>query len=352
MPSFRPPRAVRPALWLLLGLVGVDALVALGRDRWDRHSPDDYSERVNGCRAVPRDLVIVGGSPVSEGLDPAAFDGLPWRGQPITAGYSLGLPGGTMTDFLFAIRAGTASHPPPRLVIYGAAPTDLNDARNEPHGPYSVWAWSDWADVWATRPDAREWATRRFLEGRLRRGWALWRYRHGVRTAAAVALDDAVPGAGGPTALEGRTGLAYSQALRGGRGYAPAKHYADTSYAESKRANKPPAPFDFLDKYRAGSHAKYLDKLADWCDAAGADLVVVSMPVTADLDARYPAQVSEGRRVLRAFADRRGVPVLDASRAAVGLGDDDFADVIHLNRGGCAKLSAWVRARVSGVSRP
>ena len=35
--------------------------------------PDDYAARVANCRRNPLDLVIIGGSPVSEGIDPAVL---------------------------------------------------------------------------------------------------------------------------------------------------------------------------------------------------------------------------------------------------------------------------------------
>lgn len=348
-----PRRVLRPVLYLLLGLAAVDAVVVLNRDVWERHSPDDYAERITGCRQRGHDLIIVGGSPVSEGFDPAAFDGLVWRGQAITDGYSIGLPGGTATDFYFALRAATTGQTPPRLVIYGVTATDLNDARNEPHGPYSVWTWADYVDSLATRPDSREWATRRFLEGRVRRGWALFRYRHGIKMAAAHAAESVAPGLGGPAADEARKARAYSAALRTGRGYAPADFFIDTRYDESKAAGKKPAPFDFLNKYRTGSHARYVLKIADWCAAHGTDLVLVDMPVTANLETKYPAALAEYRQLMAALLAERPLPVVRATRDKLGLTDADFADIIHLNGAGASKFSAWVRRELDGLgARP
>ena len=348
----RLPARIRPAAWVLAALAVLDLAVVANRDAWDRHSPDDYAERVAGCAAAPRDVVFLGGSPVSEGFDPTAFAGLTWAGSAVASAYNLGLPGGTLTDAYFALKAGTSGQPPPRLAVYGFAPTDLNDARNEPHGPYAVWTAADWADSFATRPDSREWATRHFCEGRLRRGWALFRYRHGVRLAAALAADEAYPGLGGPAAAEARVNLAYSAALRAGTGYAPAAGYARTRYDESKAAGKKPAPFDFLQKYRTGSHAKYLAKLADRCAAGGTTLVVVRMPVTADFQAKYAAETRAAEAELAAFVAASGVRVIDAGRGRVGLTDADFADIIHLNTGGAAELSAWVRGELAKAGGP
>ena len=337
------PPPLRPALWLFAGLLVIDLGVRATRGTWERYSPDDYAERIDGCASQPRDLIFLGGSPVSEGFDPEPFRGLDWRGEPVESPYSVGLPGGTATDFFFALRHATEGQPPPRLVIYGAAVTEWNDDRNEPHGAYSLWDWGDYRDVLSRRPEAWNWATRRFLEGRLRDCWAAFRERHAIRAAAALAIDDAIPGAGGEAADEAHKSLAYSDALRAGDGYAPADFYAEADYAESKRLNKPAAPFDFLEKYRTGGHFKYVARTRDWCRARGCDFVVVEMPVTADLEARFPNQVAQGRGLMARLRAEPGVRFVPATRGEVGLTDHDFADLIHLNRGGAAKLSRYVR---------
>ena len=47
-----------------------------------------------------------------------------------------------------------------------------------------------------------------------------------------------------------------------------------------------------------------------------------------------------------------GVTVLLADRATLGLTDADFADIIHLNRAGARKLSAWTRDAVNALPAP
>ncbi len=351
MPRPRVPPALKPALTLLACLAALDLAARPLVPVWERHSPDDYAERLAGAARAPRDLLFVGGSPVSEGLDPAAFAGTPWRGAPITSPYSLGLPGGTATDFAFALRSTVeATGAPPRLVVYGAAPTDLNDARNEPHGAYSLWGTRDWLDCWHTRPDSRSWATRRFSEGQVRQLSAVWTHRHGIRMSAAAALERLSPGAAGPAGVEMRKNLAYSDALRSGLGYAPAAHYVSARYDLDKLAGKPPAPFGFLDKYRAGGHAQYLDRMAEWCAGWGGAFVVVRMPVTTDLEAKYPAELALFEAEFARFrAAYPAVRVLDAARPTVGLTDADFGDIIHLNGVGCGKLSRFVRAELEAL---
>ena len=105
-----------------------------------------------------------------------------------------------------------------------------------------------------------------------------------------------------------------------------------------------PQRFPFLENYRTGSHLKYLYMLIDWCAAGGTELILLDVPVTADLEARYPAAFAEYRGRLTELERDRGVTVLRPTRAAAGLTDAEFGDVIHLNRAGAARLSA-VRSR-------
>ena len=357
MPHQPPPaesrrRRFRPLLLLVLGLVLVDLVVLRFRDLWERYSPDDYAARVEGCATRPRDFVLAGGSPVAEGLDPDVVAGVRWKGTELHDGYAIGLPGATTSEVYHAVRHSCPT--PPRLLVYGITASDLNDDRHEPHGPYSLMDWDDWA-AWArTQPASREWVTRKFLEGRARRLWAAYRYRHGVRMWAAAFADELSPGCCPESAREAKELRSYADALRSGNGYAPAAGFADARYDRRKAAGAKFPPFAFLNNYRTGDHLAYLHKLADWCAANGTDLVLLDMPVTADLDAKYPAAVSEYQTVLAGFAADRGIPVIRANREGLGFTDADFADIIHLNGHGAKKLSAWLRVRLAerGGARP
>ena len=197
-PAERPSRRrLRPVTLLAISLLALDLAVRHFAPVWERHSPDDYAARIDGCRARPRDFIVVGGSPVSEGFDPEAMAGLTWQGRPLSDGYAVGLPGATTTDIYHALRH--AAPVAPKLVIYGLSPTDLNDARNEPHGAYSIDTAADVADIWRTRPDVRSWTVKRYAEGWARSLWGVYRYRHGIRMAAALACNgrspDSCPGA-------------------------------------------------------------------------------------------------------------------------------------------------------------
>jgi hypothetical protein len=348
-PNESARRKLRTPALILLGLIGIDIAVRLTADTWARHSPDDYAERVDGCAARPRDFVLVGGSPVSEGLYPTfvAGSGFGWRGELLTDGYAVGLPGATTSDVYHAVLRTCPV--PPKLLVYGITASDINDARGEPHGPYSLMTWGDLREWMNVRPDAGSWAAKHFLQGRLTNAWAAYRYRHGVRMWATLRADAAFPGCCPEAIREAKELAAYSEALRSGEGYAPAAGFAKTRYDEVKRVGGTTPPFNFLDKYRTGSHLKYLHRMLDWAAERGTAVVLVDMPVTADLEARYPDAIAEYQARLAEVEAARGVKVLRASRDAVGLDDTHFADVIHLNAVGARMLSRWMQERLVEV---
>ena len=333
-----------PAL-VLLGLAAIDIGIRLSADTWTRHSPDDYAERVRGCASRPRDFVLVGGSPVSEGLIPSDIVGVPWRGEPLLDGYAVGLPGATTSETYHAVLRSCPT--PPKLLVYGITASDINDGRHEPHGAYSLMTPGDLHAWVTTRPESAEWVTRQYAYGRLNQIWASYQYRHGIRMWTALQADAVIPGCCPKATREAKELTAYADALRSGDGYAPAAGFVNTQYAEVKRVHAETPPFAFLDKYRTGSHLKYLHKLLDWAAAEGTDVVLVDMPITADLEAKYPSQYAEYRRRLAEVEAARGVMVIRATRDVVGLDDTLFADTVHLNNIGAHKLSRWLRDRLA-----
>lgn len=341
---------VRGPLLVLCGLVVLDLAVLAFHDTWERHSPDDYAERVRGCAVEPRDFVLVGGSPVSEGLDPAIVQGVSWRGETLKSGYAVGLPGGTTTDFYFA--TVDACPTPPKLLVYGITASDMNDRRNEPHGVHSLLSIRDMLDLTRTRPDAAEWATRHYVQARIGDCWSTFRYRHGIRMAAARLTEEYLPGACPEALREANELRSYSEKLRAGTGYAPAQGFEHRHYDQVKANNWPQPPFAFLDRYSTGSHVRYLDRLIDWSEAHRTEIVLLDMPVTADLETQYPDALAEYQRRLAEVETRRSVVVLRADRNTVGLADPDFADIIHLNRTGAQKLSLWLRIQLEMVRSP
>ncbi|MGL6074686.1 MAG: hypothetical protein ACRC8S_11040 [Fimbriiglobus sp.] len=332
----------KPVLALAMALVLIDIGIRLNADLWERHSPDDYSARIDGCAKETRDFVIIGGSPVSEGLIPGEIKGVRFRNETLSNGYAVGLPGGTLTDMYYAVRHACPTAP--KVLIYGVSMTDMNDSRNEPHGPYSIYNFSDLHDLSATRPEATSWNARKFAEGQARCIWAAFRYRHGLRMAASYALH-------GEVAKEAQQLRDYADAMPAGQGYAPAPWFVEARYDLRKQAKAPMAPFEFLAKYKLGSHAKYLPKLVEWCQAHNTQLVLVLMPMTQDLETKYAAEYAQFQ-ALRPSWNWPGVVTLDTHRDRVGLTDADFADIIHLNGTGAKKLSRWVRRELEQVTEP
>src|SRR5205823_1620332 len=148
---------------------------------------------------------------------------------------------------------------------------------------------------------------------------------------AADRADRLWPGAFPDAAREARDGLRFSRAVRDNNGFSPRPDMQGRSLAQLKAAGVLGPPFHFLDRYRLGGHLSYLHRLLDWARARGVEVVLVDMPVSADLERLYPGEFALYRAALAAVEQARGVTVLRATRADVGLGDADFADQIHLN---------------------
>ncbi|MBY0512817.1 MAG: hypothetical protein K2P78_02780, partial [Gemmataceae bacterium] len=340
----------RVVVLFVLVLVAFDVLLGRFAATWEAHSPDDYAMRVEGCRSRPRDLVFVGGSPVAEGIDPDRVTGLNWNGTPLDSRYALGLSGGTTSDFYHAVIHACPT--PPRVLVYGITASDLNDSRHEPHGPHSLMTWGDLVGWVRLRPESAEWVTRHFLQSRLGKASNLYRYRHGVRMWLAAESERGRPGSCPAAAAEAAELHDYADALRTGSGYAPAKGFQHMRYDAAKATGVATTAFPYLNRYRTGSHLKFLHKLADWCAANGTRLVLLDMPVTADLEASYAAAFAEYRARLAEVERDRGLTVIRSPREATGLTDAHFADLIHMNRDGAARaLRAAPSSEVIRVGR-
>ena len=345
-----PPRRFRLVLWLILGLVSIDCVIARTHSTWDRYSPDDYAERVNACATQRRDFVVVGGSPVSEGVDPSQVTGAQWQGQTLRDGFAVGLPGGTTSDVYYASLRSCAT--PPKVLIYGIAASDINDARHEPHGAHSLLTVSDWLEWVRLRPDSANWITRHYWKGQLQQLWQAHHFQHGIRMWAADTFEQHFPGSCPDAAKEAREKLAYTDAMRHNRGYAPASWFENSRYDYLKAEGWVAPTFAYLDKFHTGSHLKYLHKLADWCKEHGTTLIVVEMPITLDLDNRHAWEQAEFRKRLLEFEASRNVAVWSGHRDHVGLTDEHFADLTHLNRAGAAKFSRWLGTRLTAGDGP
>jgi hypothetical protein len=348
----RPPRQPRftlygqarwrVILYFLIGLICLDGLLTACRDVWHSYDPDDYRERLDICRQQARDLVVVGGSPVSEGIDPDLLCGVRWHGLPIEHTYNLGLPGATTSEVWHAVKHGLRA--PPRVLLYGISASDLNESRYEPHGARSLMDSGDLVEWMTARPDSAEWAARHFIEERAQEIWQLWRYRNALRLWAADRVEEHWPGAFPQAVAEARRNLRKAGALRRGTGFAPDERLREQRLDEMRAASRIGPRFHFLENYRIGGHLDYLHCLLDWADTRQVAVVLVDMPVSADLEeGLHPQAFALFREALGDVALCRHVPVLHAGRRAVGLEDRDFADLIHLNAHGTVRLSAWLR---------
>lgn len=339
-------RGGRAVLYFVAGLVALDALLGANRRTWRAYDPDPYQIKPHECVGRPRDLVLVGGSPVSEGLDPAALVGTPWHGRPLEDVFNLGLPGATTSEVWHAVRHGVGT--PPRLIVYGITASDVNESRNEPHGPRSLMDLGDLPEWLRLRPRAAEWGLRQYAWGKLERCWNLAHYRHGLHLWLADRAEAAWPGCLPEAVSAAREGLTYTAGLTNGNGFAPVATFRDGSLARRKAAGDAPRKWPFLEKYALGGHLSYLNRLLDWGRENDVPIVLLDMPVSADLEeVIYPTAFAAYRAALAEVERRRGVTVLRPTRRGLGLTDGDFADLIHLNASGTARLSRWLREALS-----
>jgi hypothetical protein len=345
------PTLIRPwwrwriAVVFLLGLIAVDLGVHAFRATWRRYDPDDYRERVRACRDGAWDVVVVGGSPVSEGIDPARLAGLTWRGAKLARAFNLGLPGATTSEVWHGVAHGIRQ--PPRVLVYGITASDLNEARDAAQGPAMLMNPTDLAIWWQLRPQAGWWCTRQWLRGQAARSWNLYQYRQGIRLWAAHQWPAFAPA----VARRADRNLHISAGIAEHQGYAPRPELQTRRLDQLKATGYTGLPFRFLQAYRLGDHQRYLHRLLDWADANQVTPILVDMPVTADLEEiHFAPAFAQYRTALRDVAAKRGVRLLSASRQSVGLTDADFADLIHLNAEGAARLSTWLRDRLERVS--
>lgn len=343
-------RRLRGPLRVLLALVILDLVILATADVWERHSPDDYTARVDGCARSRRDAVFVGGSTVSEGIVPGEIVGARWNADELNDVFAVGLPGGTTSEFYHAVKRACPQSP--KLLVYGITASDLNDSRHEPHGPASLMSFGDTFDWAVSRPDSREWVIRQYLLARMARASALWRYRHGIRMAAAFQFEHHFTGACPVSAQEASELRIYSDRMNGGDGYAPAAASVEQRYDHVKEVNGELPPFKFLDNYKTGSHRQYLHRLIRWTADRRVPLILVDMPVTADLEEKYADAFAEYRRLLAEEEATQGLTVIRAHRDIVGITNAGFADTIHLNGVGAKILSRWIKRKLDELGHP
>ena len=89
-----------------------------------------------------------------------------------------------------------------------------------------------------------------------------------------------------------------------------------------------------------------MQRLFDWGQRRDVPVLLVNLPVSADLERLYPRKFAAYRATLVQVTAARGVHMMWPTREETGLRDADFADLIHLNADGMAKLSAWLRRAI------
>lgn len=343
-------RRCRVLIWFVAGLIGLDRIVAAQARRWDTYDPQPCRERLATCRQGRWDLLIVGGSPAMYGINPAIVTGTSWHGQPIASAFNFGLPLGTMTEARFAAAHGPRT--PPRLLIYGATATDFNESRRSSDGPRRLMTVADLASAATSRSQPAGWFAWNFGSEAVARSWRLYYHRRGIRLCLAGATSHFWPDLFPADAAEAARGQGITEELRAADGFPPQPPVTRDRRLDALRADgRITDYFPFMDDYRVG--AGYLADLDQMCVTAagqGTAVVLVDMPVPADLEGRlYPSQFAAYRLALAKAAAARGVPVVRATREAVGLTDADFCDLVHLNGTGAAKLSHWLRKAVAAV---
>jgi hypothetical protein len=199
------------------------------------------------------------------------------------------------------------------------------------------------------RPESGEWVTRHFLQSRFSQASNIFRYRHGIRMSLANEADRQAPGSCPAAAREAEESHKQFERLHNGTGYCPAKGYAVGRYDRVKATGAPQAPFAFLDRYRTGSHLKFLHRLIDWCESNEVRIILVDMPVTADLEDRYSKEFTEFQDRLNEVERDRRVTIMRPTRSEIGLTDAHFADVIHMNRDGARRFSDWLMVHLGNL---
>jgi hypothetical protein len=294
--------------------------------------------------------VLVGGSPVMSGVDVTMLEGMSWRGRRLERGFNLGLPLGTVVDVSLAVEHGLSARPP-RLLVYGVALSDLNGNRAEPQGQRQIMNLTDLARWVRLRPGAAARATREFLLDRLTLLSPLAHHGDGLRYWAADRLDHIQPRLSPNMAATARQNLAHSAELVTSRGHLPGGEVSpEQRLSVHKARGEQEWSFPFLERYDVQGHLPYLRRLMAWARDRGVELVLLEMPLSADVERLYPREYEQFRAVLPRVAQAHGVRLLRPTREQVGLTDADYLDLAHLNADGVRRFTAWLRQTLEQVT--
>ncbi|HTK74076.1 MAG TPA: hypothetical protein VL371_02400 [Gemmataceae bacterium] len=339
----------RVLIWFVATVVAVEAAVAANAGLWQSYDPNPYASRLAAYDRSGADLLIVGGSTAMCGLDPAILAGTSWHGEPLRRAFNLAVPLATTTDICHIVEF--ALRRPPKLIVYGVMATDLHDGRTESISARYLMGPADVLDWASTHPANASYALRHYTREHCSRLWPssyhayaiqLWLADHANRVWPSISPESAAIARAnrrraGEIATDGYQRLAaVNETLR---------------FDRQKAAGLVGDGFSFLEGYHCGGpHLGYLHRLLDSAKRANVPVVLLDLPVPADLDERmYPAAFEAYRALLANVARSHGVPLVHATRTAIGLTDADFSDLAHVNAAGAAKLSHWLRTSVAGL---
>lgn len=304
-------RPVGIAVVALLVLGGTEGASRLLDDRlpepleWHSYEAQRKVEQMDGLRGAGIDVVVVGNS-LSNGIDPATLDAVRPDLHAYNAGLAAGIPR-LMEPWLLDVVLPRLH---PQLVVLAVSSVDL--AVDSP-------ARRTFFDAYVASAGARAAAgTESVIEALDRRAGELstfWDDRFALRDPGTL-LD----------ALEGTPPMVPPElAFLGPDGRS---HYVETQRFEQRNPNFNPAVQDWAP---GTDDADAIRRIAAGVRAAGAELVLVSMPITDEYVALHPhgeADFAEYVSALEALGAELDVPVLEHH----DLRDHAwFADTAHLN---------------------
>lgn len=336
----------RVLLFFALGLLAVDAVIAHYKSLWRSYESHPYRDRLEACRQQRFDIIVLGSSPALYGIDPNLLVGMRRDGTVLESAFDLAFPLATTAEVYHAVEHGLAA--PPRLFVYGITATDINDDRVVPQSPRELMDARDVVRWCRERPESTWWAVRNYGGERLTGAWKLMQYRDGIRLWAADKVENLWPGLCPEVAAEARAARERRESLRGSNGFQSPEPTPDFRLDCLKAAGKVEDTFSFLENYHVGVYLVYLHRLLDWAEIHHVPIVLVDMPVSADLDQRIcPQAFATFRAALAEVERKRAVRILRPTREEVGLTDADFADVVHLNQSGAKRLTTWLRRELA-----
>ena len=318
-PRRAPTRLVAGLIALVLPLAFAEVAVRSIEDRLpipDGWGTPEIPYKLGLLPEAGADVLVLGSSVTDAGVDPSLLDAL----APTERGtFNGSLGAGTLEMVAVAARELWLPALKPKVVVLGVVSRDLN--ANDPNQAETQQRFFDGMQVEAL-VGTENLAER--LDRTLADTFALWRHRASLRSF---------------TALRGEAPPGWSSALSEDDGQY--RLFAEQEYEPTE------ALFDFIKEGPLADWAigqANLDAIRDIVKAAqgvGARVLLVDMPTHEDYVGLHPRGVSDVARyraALQELADELEVPLMRSD----GFGDEDFADVVHLNEHGAEHLTEEV----------